>query len=369
LAEISKINAVAIANVAKVDAVTKANIADINGLTVPSAGIDAFTFAIDTSLGDGTATFHLPLSGTVNFTVYWGDGNSDTITSDTATEMDHTYSTGGTYDVILDGTIGTWNTGTTTDRNKITDIKKWSTNFTSGTLGNHTELVSDTATDYPAVTNLTNFYANCPKFNGDISNWPTTWVAINICFNGCSVFNQDIGSWDVSACPNFTTTFRNCAAFNQDISGWDTSSAVNMTTMFRDCTSFNQDLSGWDVSGVSRMENMFRGCTAFSADLSGWTTTALTRMTGIFLNCSSFNSNLGSWDVTGLTQASSAITNSGISTSNYDALLIGWAAQAPNLQSNVTLSTGPQYTSAAASARNVLTSTYNWTISDGGQAP
>ena len=55
-----------------------------------------------------------------------------------------------------------------------------------------------------------------------------------------------------------------------------------------------------------------------------------------------------------------------MSTANYDATLIGWAAQAPNIQSNVVFSLGPKYTSAAQSARDLLTGTYGWTISDGG---
>ncbi len=47
MAEISKINAVAIGDVAKVDAVLKADIANINGLTIPSA----FTGLLDTYTG------------------------------------------------------------------------------------------------------------------------------------------------------------------------------------------------------------------------------------------------------------------------------------------------------------------------------
>jgi len=56
-----------------------------------------------------------------------------------------------------------------------------------------------------------------------------------------------------------------------------------------------------------------------------------------------------------------------LSTTNYDALLIGWAAQ--NVLSNRTVNFGnSQYTAggAAEAARNTLTTTYGWTISDGG---
>ena len=63
------------------------------------------------------------------------------------------------------------------------------------------------------------------------------------------------------------------------------------------------------------------------------------------------------------------IEGSGLSTANYDKLLIGWAAQAPNIQTGVIFTRGPQYTSAAQAARNVLVGTYLWAINDGGLAP
>ncbi len=286
---INKINTVSVAEVGKVNSVLASDIGSIAGITFPAD----FTFAIDTSLGDATPTFQLPLSGTVNFTVAWGDGSSDIITSDTDPAMDHTYASGGTYDIALNGTIGEWNTGTTTDRTKVTDVKQWGVNFTAGTFENFTNLTSDTAPGHPFVTSLFNFYGDCSSFDGDITNWDVSGVSLmNAMFNRASVFNQDISSWD-------------------------TSSVLSMSGMFNDATAFNQNLGGWDISSL------------FSC---------------IFM-----------------------LTDSGLSTANYDALLIGWAAQAPNIQSNVTLSTGPQRTNASLAAYNTLTSaTYSWNISDGG---
>lgn len=286
---INEINRVSVAEVEKLNSVLASDIESINGVTYPAS----FIFSIDTSLGDGTVAFQLPLSGTVNFTVDWGDGNSDTITSDTDPAMDHTYASGGTYDIVLKGTIGNWNTGTTSDRTKVTDVKQWGINFTSGTFQNFTNLTGDTATGNPFVNVLSNFYSGCSTFNGDITDWDVSGVALmNAMFSDALVFNQDISSWNVG-------------------------SVLSMSGMFNDAALFNQNIGGWDISSVVTCSFMLSG--------------------------------------------------SGLSTANYDALLIGWAAQAPDIQSNVTLSTGPQRTNASLAAYNTLTSaTYGWNISDGG---
>ncbi len=312
--DVRKKNSISVADIERLNDVQVSEVGDVNGITYPVP----FIFAIDTSLGDATSAFRLPLSGTVNFTVAWGDGSSDIITSDTDPAMDHTYSSGGTYDVALYGVIGEWNTGTTTDRTKVTDVKQWGVNFVDGDFQNFTNLTSDTATDSPSVTSFTSFYGDCSNFDGDITNWDVSGVSLmNAMFNRASVFNQDISSWDTSSVGSMSGMFNDATAFNKDISSWDTSSVQTMTLMFNDATAFNQDIGSWDISSVN-------SC--------------------LFM-----------------------LTDSGLSTANYDALLIGWAAQAPNIKSNVTLSTGPQRTNASLAAYNTLTSaTYSWNISDGG---
>ena len=85
-----------------------------------------------------------------------------------------------------------------------------------------------------------------------------------------SVFNQDIGSWNVSSVTRMDYMFYEASSFNQNIGSWDVSSVTNMSDMFRSASSFDQDLSGWCVqSNFASEPSNFKN----SAPIS-WTSSA-----------------------------------------------------------------------------------------------
>jgi surface protein len=90
-------------------------------------------------------------------------------------------------------------------------------------------------------------------------------------------------------------------------------------------------------------------------------------MYATFNGATSFDQNLSSWNVSNVTNMTSMFTNVTLSTQNYDALLIAWSSQ--SLQNNVTFNGGNSiYSNSSASARQTLTDTFNWTITDGGHS-
>ena len=81
-----------------------------------------------------------------------------------------------------------------------------------------------------------------------------------------------------------------------------------------------------------------------------------------------FNQNLNNWDVSAVTDMTDMLKYITLSTANYDALLLGWSVQ--RLQNEVVFSAGNStYSSSSQGARDTLTGTYNWTVTDGGVEP
>ena len=262
--------------------------------------------------GTGSATKVILLPMSAGPTVDWGDGTVNNLNT-------HTYASGGSKTVKIYGYISDWAFADGGDKLKITDISK-----VGGLL-----LIGSA------------FYG-CSNMTWTATDKPIPMGSINSAFYGCTLFNGNIGNWDVSQVSNAGNAFRDCVAFNQDLSSWEVSSITVFGNMFWGATIFNQDLSSWDVSSATLMQNMFRN-TAFNQDLSAWDISNVTNLTN-FLNGSSF------------------------SATNYDLLLPAWEAQ--SVQDSVTAHFGSaQYGAGTpATARADLIADHTWTITDGGAA-
>jgi len=308
-----------------------------------------FTVTAD---GSNQVTLDLTSSVAVDCFVDWGDGTTSFISSDSDADKVHTYSSGGDKRIKIypngkNGTLGTHNFFT----------KSNLVSFKGGRRGR---------------TSLNRLYYRDTRagnaYPAGISKWNTSNVTdMSGMFEGLVVargandpnnFNEDIGNWDTSSVTNMSDMFNCATAFNQDIGSWDTSSVTNMSYMFTYAIAFNQDITNWDTSSVTSMSGMFNGATAFDQNISKWDFSSL--------DCNDRGQNC----------LNGFLYNGQLSTSNYDALLVKWASQASSIATStsgnlqgVNMGTST-YTagSAAATARNTLVNTYNWSITDGGTA-
>ena len=258
-----------------------------------------------TTAGLADRTPELPLQGTVNATVDWGDGNVDTYT--TAGVYSHTYSTHGVYTVRISGTVTQFGASSVATPELVRCLSFGEIGLTSLKRAfQNAQNLTSVPDRLPVTSNVTDLYfaLNCglgSTFNDpNIKYWDVSHVTdMSGMFYRCSTFNQDIGSWDTSSVTNMSYMFLQeyPGAFNQDISGWDVSNVTTMERMFENCSNFNQDIGGWDVSSVTDMYGMFNRNYSFNQDIGSWDVSSVTDMGGMFNDASSFNQDLSGWCV------------------------------------------------------------------------
>ena len=287
----------------------RANIISTFGWTITDGGqlclaTDHFitTWKTDNPGTSNATSIIIPTTGTgYNYDVSWkNDGVWETGFSGNAT---HDYGVAGTYTVAIRGSFPRIYFNNGGDRRKILSIEQWGTtawssmnsafNGCSNLIGNATDVP-----DLSAVTDMTYMFANASVFNQDIGNWNLSNVSnLNGLFVNASIFNQDIGAWNVSNVTNMAYMFSGARAFNQDISNWNVGNVTNMTAMFRTALLFNQSLDSWNTSKVVNMNSMFDFAAVFNQSIGNWNVGNVTDMGYMFRSASKFNQNISNWDV------------------------------------------------------------------------
>ena len=367
-----------------------------------------FKMTIDTTqAGSASDTFVLPFTSTGNYNcvVNWGDSTSSTITAYNDAALTHVYSASGTYQISINHYFGGINFANGGDKLKLTSIDQWGTNvFASMASAFHgCANMTGNFTDYPnlgTISNLSNTFRGCTLFNGDISSWDVSSVTVfntmfyqatnfnsnidswtlkstgnitmNNMFQFCTNFNQPLNSWNISRVVSFYETFANCPSFNQNLNSWDVSNVATMYRMFLSCTNFGLsgiggDISSWTPTSCTVMERMLQSATNFNSDISGWDVSSVTNMKVMLYATTAFDQNIGSWNVSNVTIFNDFMglqTPSTFSAANLDAIYNGWDSRA--VQTPITITFGSaKHTSASSAARASLISK-GWTITDGG---
>ncbi len=199
----------------------------------------------------GTVNAVLPIDGLTlgTVTVDWGDGSG--VQTVTAPNPTHTYSGTAARTITIYGSFtsyGSSDAPITASNKSITTVPLWGPNG-----------VTTVDSAFYLATNLTSVAAP-----------PTTVTKMSSMFRGASMFNQNIGGWNVSNVTDMSFMFQGAASFNQNIGVWDVANVTDMNQMFTDAKLFNGAIGGWNVTNVTNMTNMFNGATAFAQSLSAW---------------------------------------------------------------------------------------------------
>lgn len=260
--------------------------------------------------------------------------------------------------MLFDQPIGNW------DTSRVKDMS-----FMFGTTPMFNQPIA--SWDTSSVTTMRGMFVNSTKFNQPVGNWDTSLVTdMEGVFRETKAFDQPIANWDTSNVTTMLDMFALAEKFNQPIGNWNTSMVTNMGNMFTRSLLFNQPIGSWDTSNVTYMYGMFADNPVFNQPLANWNTAVVTDMRIMFKNAAVFNQDLGSWNLLSALQMNSMLDGSGLSCANYNATLSGWAngSATPN---NISLgSSGLVYSSPQAlGARNSLTNSRNWTITNDSYNP
>ena len=374
---------------------------NVKGSVDPTSFKSVWDTTLTSDGSSGTNQVKLPLesNGIYDFTVNWGDNNIDTITDWDQSEVTHTYSSSGVYNINITGTIVGWRfPANWSDSSKVIEISQWG-NLRLGNSGAYfidcinLNLTTTGILNLTGTTTLAGAFIGCETIgsSGNLGGWNVSGVTnMDSMFRGAELFNQDIGGWNVSSVTNLFGMFLEAKAFNQDIGGWDVSAVTNMMSLFSGATAFNQDIGGWNVSvvtdtgymfhaanafnqdigrwnvsAVTDMEYTFYGAMAFNQDISRWNVSAVNDMKYMFYGATAFNQDIGDWNVSSVTDMGYMFYDVTLTADNYDNLLIKWANL--SLQDRIYFSAGnSMYSSNATTARQFILDTFEWTIIDGG---
>lgn len=205
---------------------------------------------VNTALAGVTASnqFQLLLEAgrPYNFSLNWGDGTVEQIT--TSTSPTHTYASSGIYDISISGQFHKTYFAASAEGNKVLDVVQWGDIQFGGNqeqawrgCGNCVFSASDTP-DLSIVTNLNSYLRSCTSVpnldflrranTSRVTDWGRTFQNTN------ALTTVSLQGIDTSAATTLNRTFTSAANFNGDVSVIDYSN-VTTATNFVTFTSFD----------------------------------------------------------------------------------------------------------------------------------
>ena len=142
------------------------------------------------------------------------------------------------------------------------------------------------------LSNLNNFFSNCPVLSVDFSYFDTSKVNnMGGMFNNCYKLKEikGLNKFNTSQVFYMRIMFQDCHELvHLDLSNFDTSKVKNMEGMFNFCKKLKEikGLDKFNTRQVINMNRMFEECEELeSLDLSNFDTSNVANMEGMFSNC------------------------------------------------------------------------------------
>lgn len=220
-------------------------------------------------------SFALPLTsvGTYNFSIDWGDGNSDIITAWDDVAAAHTYSTTGQYTITVSGEITGWIFGTASAEDtkliEITSIGSLALVDTAQAAfygaTNLTSIDNSSPLETTGVTTFRDMYRLCTSLTQVPMMDATAGTDYQHMFHSCNVLTE-LPPFDFGAPSNIKEMFFNALALTS-ISNItiDTTNVGNFAQLFFSCKALTTVPDAWcNTPNATAMNGMFRGCNALT---------------------------------------------------------------------------------------------------------
>lgn len=240
--------------------------------SVTGGELESFIFRIVTT--SANQTYELPIgdygSNTPNFTVNWDDGTDNLIQSSSDVNKLHTFSSAGTYDIELNGTVPSFKVNNNSlYRGLYTAIISWGeTSFRALNFHGCTNLTSVPTTDFEGLStlfNLDNFFRSTgiTSLPSGLLDYMVNVTSFVDSFSFMQITSIPSGFFDnCTQVTSFNSTFNQCFNLSAIPSGLfdNNTNVTNFSSTFKSCTSIGSIPTGLfdNCTSVTTFFSVFR---------------------------------------------------------------------------------------------------------------
>jgi len=282
---------------------------------------------------DGVKALHAVFNNATNFarvrfrttngtpyTVDWGDGTTDTVTSNTSAEHNYDWNNvssstvtsigyrqaivtitpqaGAGFDLALFNEkyatvsgLQNYSTGWLDMNLNLPNLITGARLGLGGTVTRHGFLERVNIASWGGITSTASMFYNCTALREiNSAAWNTANItSFNSMFFGCTNIEYiDASTWNTASVTDANSMLRSCPSLLKvNCSNWNTSSITNFFGFaLADYALEEIDVSNWNMSSVTTIQNMFNSCNSLKKlNIGNWTLTNLLNASAAFSGC------------------------------------------------------------------------------------